>query len=332
MNNTKKVQLKIIAANVNSIATNERRHNLVQLLKKEDPDFALLSETKLKPFHKPKFKNYNLIRKDRSPANGGGVALLIKKQIKFEQISINRNLAVLEIVAVRIRLQSGSSLVIVSAYAPGAEATEFISELECIFKSLSLDSLNNYFGIAGDLNAKHTAWNNPYYNGRGLALFNWVTDNNRDFRIALRGTNVPTYPRTNSYIDIGLTDSRLQTCNLNPDGTIKTIDIDSDHRAICIHFMLPKIEDQIALSVPHNPYNYNKTDWEAFQTELVSNNDIIIPQTRNLSNTEIDKDLTDIGNNISKAMEKQYRNSLTITPRTHMLTLELDTFLKQKAS
>ena len=305
MNNTNNNLLKIISANVNSVQSNERRHNVVQWIQKEDPDLVLLNETKLKPSHKPKFKNYNMIRNDRISSNGGGVALLIKKRIKYEQITLNTRLEILEIVVAKIRLQSGNNLFIITAYAPGIESNVFVAELEYIFKSLALDSPNNFFVLAGDLNAKHTSWNNPYNNGRGLALFNWIADNDIEYKTVLRSTNVMTFPRSNAYIDIGLVDSRLHIGNLNPDGTVQTLDIDSDHRAICILCALPNTEDQIVFSVPHRIINYNKTDWEAFQQEIVNNNNISIPQTRNLKNTEIDKYLEDLNNVITKAIDKK---------------------------
>ena len=302
MDNTNNSQLKIISANVNSIVTNERRHNLLKLLQEENPDIALLNETKLKHFHRPKFKEYDILRNDRKSANGGGVALLIKKNIKYEQIAVSPHFEILETVVVRIGLRSDKSLFIISVYAPGIKANEFINELSELFSTLTLDNTNNYYMLAGDLNAKHTIWNNSYYNGRGLALANWVADREIDLRLSLRGNNIPTFPRSNAFLDIAILDSRLKLNNLNSEDTLQTIDIDSDHRAIEIQFSLPHLNDQIALEIPQITLNYNKTNWEDFQKFVSENDNLNIPHNRNLSSAEIDEYLEKINYFIKNAI------------------------------
>ena len=53
---------------------------MLTLIKKETPDIVLISETKLNYRHKVRYKNYSIIRHDRSNATkGGGTAILIKK-------------------------------------------------------------------------------------------------------------------------------------------------------------------------------------------------------------------------------------------------------------
>lgn len=84
----------------------ERRFSLAQLLKSENPDLTLLNETKLNAYHSPEFKNYNLIRNDRSSNNGSGVAVLIQNNIKFKPISLNFTTSILEIVIIKINLRN----------------------------------------------------------------------------------------------------------------------------------------------------------------------------------------------------------------------------------
>ena len=217
-----------------------------------------------------------MLRNDRISANGGGVAILIKKHIKYEQIAVSPLLEILETVVVKIGLRSGRSISVIAVYTPDAKADEFTNELEELFRSLALENINNLFVMAGDLNAKHALWNNPYYNSRGLALANWVADREIDFRLSLRGTNVPTFPRSNAFLDIALIDSRLQLINLNTDDTLQTLDIDSDHRAISIQISLPNRGDQIALETPQITLNYSKTNWETFQKLVIEKDKIII--------------------------------------------------------
>lgn len=112
--------LKVISINVNSIAHMQKRSSLSKLLHKLQPDIVLLNETKLNSRHKIEFKNYTAIRQDRPHSTkGGGVAILIKHPIKFEQINENCHSAEnkLEIIIIKIKLKHNENLIIASAYA-----------------------------------------------------------------------------------------------------------------------------------------------------------------------------------------------------------------------
>ena len=150
-----KESLNIIHANINSIVTNERRFILLKLIQEQNPDIVLLNETKLKPQHKPKFKNYDIIRNDRARFNGGGVAILINNKLKYTQIKLTNALIVNEVIIINIILKNNNNFYISCCYAAGAQATSFVSEIDYIFDSLKLEQPNNYFILAGDLNTKH---------------------------------------------------------------------------------------------------------------------------------------------------------------------------------
>ena len=68
------------------------------------PDVLLLNETKLNNKHKLSFYDYNIIRKERiGSKQGGGTAVLIKKDIKFsthDHFKLNK-LKVLEACAIK---------------------------------------------------------------------------------------------------------------------------------------------------------------------------------------------------------------------------------------
>ena len=66
-----------------------KKVELIQYLKECNPHFVTLNETKIRSQHQMKIPNYNIIRKEReNPGRGvgGGVAILIRKDIKFSQI------------------------------------------------------------------------------------------------------------------------------------------------------------------------------------------------------------------------------------------------------
>ncbi|XP_076388962.1 exodeoxyribonuclease-like [Megachile rotundata] len=170
-------QIKIISANVNSIVSNERRHNILELLKAECPDFLLLNESKLKPQLSLNCKKYTLLRNDRVNSNGGGVAILIKQQIQHKIIDIPQEIKVIECLSIKIKLRNKKNIIVTAGYTPGSQADEFVGELAYLSKTLEWGNPNNFYILGGDLNAEHPAWNNSSFNSRGRALNNWINDN-----------------------------------------------------------------------------------------------------------------------------------------------------------
>ena len=87
---TDRDKLKIIAINVNSIVSHEKRRSFTPLIDQHDPDVVLIGETKLMLKHKLSFSNYNLIRTDRhNNRRGGGTAILIRKNIIYKRFSLS---------------------------------------------------------------------------------------------------------------------------------------------------------------------------------------------------------------------------------------------------
>lgn len=89
--------------------------------KKDEPqnkiDIMLLSETWLGAGDKLKYANYTTYREDRKNGAGGGVAILIKRKIEHDIITIE-NLITLETIGIQIKLNNNSSLRIFTAYYP----------------------------------------------------------------------------------------------------------------------------------------------------------------------------------------------------------------------
>lgn len=148
--------LKIISLNINSLINISRRVELTKFLSDNKPDIVLLNETKLNPKHKIKFIGYNIIRRDRPRATqGGGIAILIRQNIKFSKYyhhSIDSQ-STLETCIIKLNMPSNSILYIIAAYYPsGHNNASFITELNTIFDTLDLSNPNHYYILAGDLN------------------------------------------------------------------------------------------------------------------------------------------------------------------------------------
>lgn len=301
--------LKIISINVNSLIKNQRRAQMMKLLDKNNPDVVLISETKLNKSHVIEFKNYEIIRNDRPHSKqGGGTAILIKRKIKFERVeltNVSRDTAVLEATMIRLFLGNKKNLIIVAAYAAGNNKIEFNEEFKNLFRQLRLENLDNYYIIAGDLNAKHMNWKNSNYNTRGTFLYNWLLDNSITYRAILRTSEIPTFPRGKSYLDVCIADCRLSFKDTKENGDLRGLEYDSDHNALHITISISNRNEDITIEtadITHR-YNYRLTDWQKYSRYLNKNCNLDIPTDRNLTIKEIDEHLKTIEKKILEAIE-----------------------------
>ena len=210
------------------------------------------------------YKNYSIIRHDRPNATqGGGTAILIKKPLKFKiiQNDIITNFKSLETTIIKIIIKNKENLSITAAYAVYGNQKQFNDEFDNLFELLQLDKQKNYYIIAGDLNAKHTSWKNEINNTKGNSVRTWLDNKSIFYKTNLYGSELPSYPKGRSYLDICLADARIKFQNLRPNNTLKTIDYDSDHNAIV--FQINKnTSDYLTLETQTETprYNYKKTD------------------------------------------------------------------------
>lgn len=306
-------KLNIIHINVNSIISLNRRYDLQKFIKNNNPDLILLNETKLNARHNIKFDNYKFIRKDRCGAlRGGGTGILIKDDLKFKVYNneIVSSFKCLETCIIKIPLSSNKSMFVISAYYPSGKNNEKLKiELQALFEALQLHKEDNFYLMAGDLNCKHTNWGNTINNSTGVALNNWISDNELRFRCTLYATVSPSYPRSSSYLDLCMADSRIFVLRENETtNCLKTLDYDSDHCALQIQiFKNSKLEPLGFLSADNEPiFNYKKTNWSKFAKVIIDSiqRDPLIPNDRNLTNIEINFHLDRISNLIIEAINK----------------------------
>ena len=84
------VQTEIIHININGITN--KRTELIHYLNEHNPQFVTINESKIRKQHTIRIPNYHVIRKDReNPGRGvgGGVAILIRKDIQFNQLDMS---------------------------------------------------------------------------------------------------------------------------------------------------------------------------------------------------------------------------------------------------
>ena len=128
----------------------EFRNNLCSI----NPHIILLSETHWKSQYNVLFSAFNVIKYNR-PTQGGGVAILIKKNIPFSQINLPL-FENLEAVGACIKLKNNTSLNLLSIYCPNGN--------ECTYEEL--EELNLAAGqnaiIGGDFNAHAALWDDYF--------------------------------------------------------------------------------------------------------------------------------------------------------------------------
>lgn len=312
-------ELHIVSVNVNSIVRLNRRDYLNDFLRTQKPDIMLVCETKLTPRHRLTFYNYNLVRQDRrNSILGGGTAILIRKNIKFEIAGspVTRNFKCLESAGIWISLPNSERICIMSLYASQRNSECFIPEWNSLFTELEFDDAKNYYLLAGDLNAKHSNWLNAIHNTRGNFISRWIIEKQTTLRCRLLGPSIPTYPAGNSYLDIAIADSRLKfrfKNNVNSNGDwpeafvagLPVLPYDSDHHAIQINVGFTN-NAQFVLPVTEGPlfFNYRKTNWKKFSNHLNRQCLEMAPlESRNLSNIEIDEAIDQLNEVISMSIQ-----------------------------
>ena len=145
--------------------------DIINLINSEELDILCLNETFLKPSdtHLNSITGYNIIRNDRSHKKGGGVAIIIKKHIKYKII---HKISTTSTEYITIQLtNSPNNLNLSSVYThPQSQSNlEFINQL----------AIGNSI-ILGDFNAHNSKWHSSHNNTLGNNLATMIDRNNLD--------------------------------------------------------------------------------------------------------------------------------------------------------
>lgn len=161
--------INLLQWNCRSAVSN--KSSLEYLLQEKNVNIASLSETWFKPGSQVTFSGYNLVRKDR-PDGRGGVALLIKNNLKFSHVSISTNTANIAYIAAKIFLYNNTYLTIVSLYIkPNTRISK--TEYDRFFSTIPKP-----FIIAGDFNCHNVAWGSDVSDVSGKILLDAIDFNN----------------------------------------------------------------------------------------------------------------------------------------------------------
>lgn len=249
MNNTS--NLKVVFWNSRSIRN--KYMELGSFLFSNHIDICLLSETWLNKNDKFYIPNYKCIRKDRAGQLGGGVAILIKDNLKFRQI---RSICteVIENIGIEIQLKENEFVQLYSVYFPGGQNN---SNSRGLFRSdlRKIMITNSNYIFCGDLNARHRDWNCLRANVWG----NVLKEIGSSFPTTISFPNSPTYipaaARSNpSTLDLILTNIPQHIshpCVIN--------DLSSDH--LPVSFNLTSSVQPLT----KKRYNFSRADWKFYK-------------------------------------------------------------------
>ena len=142
---------KLKSADINIRSCRNKEFEISLFLKENDIDIVTLNETWLKNNFKLDIPNYTITRKDRPSRQGGGVAILVCNDIKFDIIDTCSTTDTY-IEAITIFLKNNQDSINISIFIPLASSnnTTLIDNIK--------KTADNII-ITGDINAKHTDFN-----------------------------------------------------------------------------------------------------------------------------------------------------------------------------
>lgn len=224
-------------------------NQLEDIINTYNPSFFALNETRHHKKTKLNFTGYKIIQKSGTIDNEhahGGVAIMIKNEIKIEEIKLNSELQV-----VAIRTLFPIKMTIVSIYIPPNHATiptlQQLDELE--------RQLPKPFMIVGDVNSRHINLLSTYTNEFGLLAMNFINNNN------LVIINDDQVTRVGAHGESAILDLVIVTGDLAATFEVETTEdfYGSDHKLIKVNTVKRLVEVRTA------NYNYKRADMKKFQ-------------------------------------------------------------------
>jgi len=203
------------------------------------PSIICLQETNLKPNHNATLKNYlGYFRERQTNPNraSGGVAILVKNNIKSSPIPINSEL---EVIATRIQLHH--EITICNIYLPDSIIFSYQQIINII------KQLPSPYIMVGDFNSRNTNWGCNHTDPRGKIIEKIIDDENVTLLNNGTFTHHNSSRGTFSAIDLSLASSSISPYL---SWEVKTDYFNSDHWPILI-----KIHHR---NSPQTPYNTNK--------------------------------------------------------------------------
>lgn len=200
------------------------------MLKFFEVDIFILSETLLQPDTHFSFNGYQIFRKERNIALGGGVMIMVRNGMKCQQLNTSSD--VVEIIAVSINVKD-LFINIASIYITNSIVE---SDLHNILRQLPKPLI-----LAGDFNAHSQAWGSYKEDNRGKTVLDFLSNSELVFLNNGSFTRKACPPKQSSAIDLTLCSMDIA---LITNWEIQDIPTQSDHHPINIEIVLEPVQTQ----------------------------------------------------------------------------------------
>lgn len=282
--------------NINIVTWNARgirnkKDELFNFLLTNNIDVCLISETMLNESISIKHREFYCYRNDREHNRGGGVAILIRKNVQHSLLPpINTSL--IENIGVKIRTINGNYINIYSCYFPGGSAgrdnrkkIQFKSDLQKFYSS------SEQFVIGGDFNSRHNLWGCQRSNCWGNLLFEKLDTENFQIIYPSDHTYIPSDPRRQaSTLDFFLTNI------YNSLSSARAInDLCSDHLPVMISI------NREFNSVQKSFFDFKRANWPRYSSFIKRN--LVVPDVNHHFNPhQIDSMIITFNDILSQAV------------------------------
>lgn len=244
---------RILAWNANGLLA--RKSELSNLLRMEDIDIALISETHLTSRLKADIQGYALYPCHHpSGSSHGGSAVYIRKNLRHHEFRAYSTPKI-QAAVVTVRLHNGTDAQVASIYCPPRHQIT-TEEYKTFF-----NHLGNKWIAGGDFNAKHPLWGSRISTPKGCHLYEAVTQNG----ILCHSNGKPTYWPTDPakkpdcidfFVTKGISSSYVDLRNLS--------DLSSDHSPLLL-----VLSNTILVKRASQSLTSKRTDWDQFR-EIVN--------------------------------------------------------------
>lgn len=264
---------------------------LFQFLKNHNVDVCLVSETWLNSNISIRHRDFFVYRNDREVTRGGGVAIIVKKNIQHNLLPII-NTKLIENIGVKIFTNIGS-VDIFSCYFPGGSAGVDSNRKQLFASDIRmLSSISERYILGGDFNSRHRNWGCLRANYWGNTLNEKLTSYNINIIYPCEQTYVPaSASRQGSTLDFFLTN----VPNIISSAVVLN-SLSSDHLPVQVNLTSEVTRSNLVW------IDYKNANWLSFQRYLIRNTNI--PDARDItSNEQIDSAIIQFKNLINEAID-----------------------------
>lgn len=250
--------LNVVQWNAQSLPAH--KYLLINFLQENQIHVALICETWLKSHIHFRVKNYDIIRLDTGSRHNG-VAILVHNRLQFLKIDTSFDDS-LQNIAVRLKY-GNKEISLVSVYSPG--------NCDPVFTKAKLNNLISNIPepmlIAGDFNARHTAWGCASIDIRGRDIIESINDNGLVVLNDGQYTTVGSSTWQRNALDLTLVSPSLA---FSCEWSVCDDPMGSYHLPVMTKIAISNYSNtyEQAHSVSYSYFNFRLVDWQKYSDNI----------------------------------------------------------------